>query len=81
MMQMVNYTRNLQLLKIQYKALDKPIEITIKDTDKTQNFTINNEALVEKTAMDKEQLTIIIASVFMICGLGLVLYYGYKKQA
>ncbi len=64
-----------------YKALDKPIEITIKDTPVTQNFTINNEALVEKTSMDREQLVVIIASVFMICGLGLVLYYGYQKQA
>ena len=63
-----------------YQKLEKDIEIEVKDTNQTQTFKINNEAIANKTAQDSSQLVIIIASIFMLVGLGLVGYYGYKKQ-
>ncbi len=64
-----------------YEKLEKDIEIEVKDTKETQTFKINNETTTEKTAQNSSQLVIIIASIFMVFGLGLVGYYGYKKQS
>ena len=53
--------------------------IEVKDQAGHQEFYIENEATVPKTAMDYSVTVIIIASIFMMFGLGLVGYYEYKK--
>lgn len=63
-----------------YKITNKETLITVKDTKQTQNFEIENEVDVPKTAMDFSKTILVIASIFMIFGIGLVAYYGYKKQ-
>ena len=63
-----------------YQKFEKPIVIDVKDSGETQTFEINNEALTPKTDVDSSKIVIVIASIFMIFGLGLVGYYGYKKQ-
>ena len=64
-----------------YKKLDKDITIEVKDSNETQTFEIENEMEVPKTDMDASQIVLIVASIFMIFGLGLVAYYGYKREA
>lgn len=64
-----------------YQKLEKPIEIEVRDTGETQTFEINNEVNAPKTDVNASRLVIVIASIFMIFGLGLVGYYGYKKQS
>lgn len=63
-----------------YNLNKEEIKITVKDTSETQIFEIENEVNVPKTAMDYSKIIIIFASVFMVFGLGLVGYYGYKKR-
>ncbi len=63
-----------------YAKIDKDIEITVEDTAKRQSFDIENEMGTPKTALDYSQIIIVAASIFMIFGLGLVGYYGYKKH-
>ena len=62
-------------------ALPKNNETTIVVEDKAghQDFYIENEAIAPKTAMDYSVTVVIIASVFMMFGIGLVGYYEYKK--
>ena len=59
---------------------DNETEIVVKDMAGHQDFYIEDEPYVPKTDMNYSQLIIIIASIFMMVGLGLVGYYGYKKQ-
>lgn len=53
--------------------------ITVEDKAGHQDFYIENEVIVPKTAMDYSVTVVIIASVFMMFGIGLVGYYEYKK--
>ena len=63
-----------------YKISDEEITITVKDTSERQVFEIKNELDKTKTSLDYSKIIIIIASVFMVFGICLVGYYGYKKQ-
>lgn len=63
-----------------YKKLDKEIKITVKDTNERQEFKVINEVETPKTSLDYSTYLLIIASIFMTFGIGLVGYYGYKKQ-
>lgn len=63
-----------------YKISDEEIKITVKDTDDRQLFEIENELDVPKTSMDYSRVIIIIASIFMVFGFGLVGYYVIKKH-
>ncbi len=63
-----------------YSISDKEITIEVKDTKEKQEFYIENEVIAPKTAMDSTSILITIASVFMVFGIGLVGYYGFKKQ-
>jgi len=63
-----------------YEISKETTTIEVKDTSETQNFEIYNELIVPKTAMDASRMVIIIATIFMIFGIGLVGYYGYKKH-
>ena len=63
-----------------YKISNEEITITVEDTSERQIFEITNELDVPKTSLDYSRIIIIIASVFMVFGVCLVGYYGYKKQ-
>lgn len=63
-----------------YKLHEEEIKITVKDTEEQQVFEISNELEAPQTALNYSNYYLIIASIFMIFGLGLVGYYGYKKQ-
>ena len=63
-----------------YKISQEEIEIEVKNVGGEQVFEIPNELITPKTSMDYSETIIIIASVFMMFGLGLVGYYAYKKQ-
>ena len=54
--------------------------ITVENKAGKQNFYIENEVSAPKTSIDASTRLIIIASVFMAFGIGLVGYYEYKKQ-
>ena len=58
---------------------NKDTIITVEDKAGHQDFYIPNEVKTPKTAMDYSVTVIIIASVFMMFGIGLVGYYEYKK--
>ena len=64
-----------------YKALETEVKIEVKDTKETQTFYIENDPEVPKTALNNTKLLIIISSVFMIFGVGLVGYYVIKKKS
>ena len=64
-----------------YKPLVEEVKIEVKDTSETQTFYIENEPEVPKTALNSTKLLIIISSVFMIFGVGLVGYYVVKKKS
>ena len=53
--------------------------IIVEDKAGHQNFYIENEIIAPKTAMDYSVTVVIIASVFLMFGIGLVGYYEYKK--
>lgn len=63
-----------------YEIINEEIKITVKDTKETQIFEIENEVIAPKTSLDYSKYILIIASVFMMFGLGMVGYYAYKKQ-
>ncbi|MBQ8472934.1 MAG: Cys-Gln thioester bond-forming surface protein [Bacilli bacterium] len=63
-----------------YKISEEEIKITVKDTGERQLFEIENELDVPKTSMDYSRVIIIIASIFMVFGFGLVSYYVVKKH-
>ena len=63
-----------------YKISNEEIEIEIRDTKEKQEFYIEDEVVAPKTAFENTKILIIIASIFMIFGIGLVGYYGFKKQ-
>ena len=63
-----------------YKITNEETTIVVKDTAEKQVFEITNEVDVPKTSLDYSRIIIIIASVFMVFGICLVGYYGYKKQ-
>ena len=63
-----------------YKKAEKDVTIEVKDTAQTQTFEIPNEVEVPKTSLDYSEYILIISSIFMIFGLGVVGYYVYKKQ-
>ena len=46
----------------------------------TQIFEIINEVDVPKTSLDASKVITMIASVFIIFGIGAVGYYAYQKQ-
>ena len=56
------------------------VTITVEDKVGKQDFYIENEIIAPKTSVDYSMTVIIIASVFMMFGIGLVGYYEYKKQ-
>ncbi len=53
--------------------------IVVEDKAGHQDFYIENEIVAPKTAMDYSVTVVIIASVFLMFGIGLVGYYEYKK--
>lgn len=53
--------------------------ITVLDKAGHQDFYIENEVETPKTAMDSSITIVIVASIFMMFGIGLVGYYEYKK--
>ena len=63
-----------------YKISNEEVEIEVKDTKERQEFYIEDEVITPKTALDNNQILVIIASIFMMFGIGLVGYYGFKKQ-
>lgn len=63
-----------------YEISNEEIEIEVKNTKERQEFYIEDEVIAPRTALDNTQLLIIIASIFMMFGIGLVGYYGFKKQ-
>ncbi len=63
-----------------YKLNDEPTIIEVKDTSETQIFEIINEVDVPKTSLDASKVITMIASVFIIFGIGAVGYYAYQKQ-
>ncbi len=63
-----------------YAKIKKDIVIDVKNTAERQEFDIENEMTTPKTALDYSEIIIVVASIFMICGLGLVGYYGFKKH-
>ncbi len=63
-----------------YKALNEEIKIEVKDTKEKQYFYIENEVIAPKTSLDNTKLLIIISSIFMLFGIGMVGYYGFKKK-
>lgn len=63
-----------------YKALEDVVTINVIDTNKTQTFEIKNEVDVPKTSLDASKVITMIASVFIIFGIGSVGYYVYQKK-
>ena len=63
-----------------YKALEDVVTINVIDTNKTQTFEIENEVDVPKTSLDASKVITMIASVFIIFGIGSVGYYVYQKK-
>lgn len=63
-----------------YKLNEEPTIIEVKDTSETQIFEIINEVDVPKTSLDASKVITMIASVFIIFGIGAVGYYAYQKQ-
>ena len=63
-----------------YKLNEEPTIIEVKDTSETQIFEIINEVDVPKTSLDASKVITMIASVFIIFGIGAVCYYAYQKQ-
>ena len=63
-----------------YKLNEEPTIIEVKDTSETQIFEIINEVDVPKTSLDASKVITMIASVFIIFGIGAVGYYVYQKQ-
>ena len=64
-----------------YKIINETTKLIVKDTAEKQLFEIKNEVNAPKTSIGYSQTAVIIASIFMMFGLGLVGYYGYKKQS
>ena len=63
-----------------YKLNEEITTIEVKDTNQTQIFEIVNEVDVPKTSLDASKVITMIASVFIIFGIGAVSYYVYQKQ-
>ena len=63
-----------------YKLNEEPTIIEVKDTSETQIFEIINEVDVPRTSLDASKVITMIASVFIIFGIGAVGYYAYQKQ-
>lgn len=63
-----------------YKLNEEPTIIEVKDTSETQIFEIINEVDVPRTSLDSSKVITMIASVFIIFGIGAVCYYAYQKQ-
>ena len=63
-----------------YKISNEEIKIEVKDTKEKQEFYIENEVIAPKTSLDSTKILAIIAAVFMMFGLGMVGYYGFRKQ-
>ena len=63
-----------------YQISQDTVDIVVEDKAGHQDFYLENEVIAPKTAMDNSIMAIIIASIFMIFGIGLVSYYEYKKQ-
>ena len=63
-----------------YKLNEEPTIIEVKDTSETQIFEIINEVDVPRTSLDASKVITMIASVFIIFGIGAVCYYAYQKQ-
>ncbi len=63
-----------------YQIITELKVIEVKDTSQKQIFTIENEIEVPKTDLNASKVIALIATVFAIFGLGLVSYYGYRKQ-
>lgn len=63
-----------------YKLNEEPTIIEVKDTSETQIFEIINEVDVPRTSLDASKVITMIASVFIIFGIGAVGYYVYQKQ-
>ena len=62
-----------------YKISNETVDIVVEDKAGHQDFYIEDEVVAPKTAMDYSITAIIIASIFMMFGLGMVGYYEYKK--
>lgn len=60
------------------KADDFKIEV--KDTKEVQNFEILNEVIVDKTSLDTPRIIVIISTLFLVLGVGIIGYYGIKKR-
>jgi len=75
-----NYTIKETKAPNGYKIQNEVTKIVVKDTSETQYFEIENEVDVPKTNLDASRTVIIFATIFMVFGLGMVLYYAYKKQ-
>lgn len=63
-----------------YEIKNEITKIEIKDTGDRQEFYIENEVIAPKTSMNYSKIIVIIASVIMVLGLGMVGYYGFKKH-
>ena len=63
-----------------YKKLEDEIKIEIKNDGDKQYFSIENEVNAPKTSINSSKLVIIISTIFMVIGIGLVGYYGFKKH-
>ncbi|MBQ8892349.1 MAG: Cys-Gln thioester bond-forming surface protein [Bacilli bacterium] len=64
-----------------YKAINEEVKIEIKDTKETQYFYVENEVEAPKTALNNTKLLVIISSIFMVFGMGMVGYYVIKKKS
>ena len=63
-----------------YKVSKEEISFTVEDTDQKQMLEIINEIEAPKTDLDRTKTIMIISIIFMVFGIGMVGYYGFKKK-
>ena len=63
-----------------YQKIEKGIPFTVENTPEPQKLEVINEVVAPKTDLDRTKTIMIISIIFMIFGIGMVGYYGFKKK-
>ena len=63
-----------------YQISDEEITIEVVDSEAKQYFYVTDEVIAPKTDLDRTKTLIIVSIVFMVFGIGMVGYYGFKKK-
>ena len=63
-----------------YQVTNEEIKLNVVDTNEKQYFYVVNEVVAPKTDFDKTKTLMIVSTLFMVFGIGMVGYYGFKKK-